>query len=322
MLILVLAAGCASRRQPPEAARREPPPEQPADKAADERWAWATSLVPDLSKLTPRPVAADFSALKVHDGRITVYAPKLTLGMAKTQPSPCLPLPMILEGGALVTRVSLDGRTASPDLADDYEVVRLGVAFDDHDGRMEADDMRYFQSPGRDPLLSDVTSGVIRYDGSPASYVVECATHEDTQICEGRKTVCRWCTPWVVQVPTSPEDGYGDHASSDERQTCERCPPDPVGKDLAKLNQVVSGRSFFEVFPGSGPAFYTSKADCKKAIGVTPGQERDPVFGLFKWRKDRVDEPPPPDNAMKRTGFAHRFIAGSYPDRSYGNERR
>lgn len=44
-----------------------------------------------------------------------------------------------------------------------------------------------------------------------------------------------------------------------------------MGKDLAKLNQVVSGRSFFEVFPGSGPAFYTSQADCKKAIGVTPG---------------------------------------------------
>lgn len=69
--------------------------------------------------------------------------------------------------------------------------------------------MRYSQSPGRDPLLSDVTSGVIRYDGSPASYVVECAPHEDTQICEGTKTVCRWCTSWVVQVPTSPEDRYG-----------------------------------------------------------------------------------------------------------------
>ncbi len=34
------------------------------------------------------------------------------------------------------------------------------------------------------------------------------------------------------------------------------------------------------------------------------------MFGLFKRRKDRVDEPPPPNKAMKRTGFARRLSPG------------
>jgi hypothetical protein len=49
-----------------------------------------------------------------------------------------------------------------------------------------------------------------------------------------------------------------------------RCPPDPVGQDLAALNRVVSNRSFLEVFPGNGPSFYTSQAACKKALAAKP----------------------------------------------------
>src|ERR1043166_7587174 len=163
-LVLVLAAGCASRGHPPEARREpprqlapepssEPPPTTPAPvsppesappadplagKTADERWAWALSLVPELAKLTPRPDTAELSQLNLH-GRLTLYAPRLTLGMANKQPPPCLPLPVILENGSLVTRVSLDGRKASPDLADDYTIVRLGVDFNDHDARVAGD---------------------------------------------------------------------------------------------------------------------------------------------------------------------------------------
>lgn len=125
---------------PPESAS---PPDPLAGKTADESWAWALSLVPDLAKLTPQPDIADFSKLNMHKGRLTLYAPKLTLGMAENQPPPCLPLPMILKDGSLVTRVSLDGRTASPDLADDYTIVRLGVDFNDHDTRTEGDDFEY-----------------------------------------------------------------------------------------------------------------------------------------------------------------------------------
>jgi hypothetical protein len=164
---------------PPESA---PPPDPLAGKTADESWAWALSLVPELAKLTPRPDTADFSKLNMHKGRLTLYAPKLTLGMAKKQPPPCLPLPVVLEGGSLVTRVSLDGRKASPDLADDYTIVRLGVDFNDHDVRTAGDDMGY-QSPGSDPLLSEVGRGVIRYDGAPVSHVVLCGTHEETRAC-------------------------------------------------------------------------------------------------------------------------------------------
>jgi len=292
-LVLVLAAGCASRGHPPAEARREPPkllapeptseppppppalvnppesappPDPLAGKTADDSWAWTLSLVPELAKLTPRPDTADFSKLNMHKGRLTLYAPKLTLGMAKTQPPPCLPLPVILEDRSLVTRVSLDGRKASPDLADDYTIVRLGVDFNDHDARTAGDDMGY-QSPGSDPLLSEVGRGVIRYDGAPVSYVVLCGAHEETHACsDATKRVCRWCTPFVTQVPNP-----GQAASSmSQRQTCDPCPPDPVGQDLAALNRVVRNRSFLEVFPGHGPSFYTSQAACKKALAAKP----------------------------------------------------
>jgi len=193
-LVLLLAAGCASGRQRPHEARRE-------GKTADESWAWALSLVPELSKLTPRPDTADFSKLNMHEGRLTLFAPELTLGMARKQPPPCLPLPVILEDGSLVTRVSLDGREASPDLADDYAILRFGVDFNDHDARSAGDDMGY-ASPGSDPLLSEVGRGVIRYDGAPASYAVLCGPHEETRACsDGTTRVCRSCTPFLTQVP-------------------------------------------------------------------------------------------------------------------------
>jgi len=292
-LVLVLAAGCASRGQPPVEARREPPkllapepssepppparapvnppksappPDPLAGKTAKESWAWALSLVPELAKLTPRPDTADFSKLNMHKGRLTLYAPKLTLGMAKKQPPPCLPLPVILKGGSLVTRVSLDGRKASPDLADDYTIVRFGVDFNDHDARTAGDDMGYL-SAGSDPLLSEVGRGVIRYDGAPVSYVVLCEAHEETHACSAATTwVCRWCTPFVTQVPNP---GQAANSTS-QRQTCDLCPPDPVGQDLAALNRVVRNRSFLEVFPGSGPSFYTSPAACRKALAAKP----------------------------------------------------
>jgi hypothetical protein len=274
-LILVLAAGCASRRQPPDQARREPArplapepasPDPLAGKTADESWAWALSVVPELSKLTPRPGTADFSKLNMHGGRLTLYAPKLTLGMATKQPPPCLPLPVILEDGSLVTRVSLDGRKASPDLADDYTIVRLGVDLNDHDARTAGDATGYV-SPGSDPLLSEVGRGVIRYDGTPASYVVLCGAHEETHACsDGTKRVCRWCTPFVTQVP----DPGQVMSSMGQRETCDPCPPDPVGQDLTALNEVVSNRRFLEVFPGQGPSFYTSDAACKKALAAKP----------------------------------------------------
>lgn len=293
-LVLVLAAGCASPGHPTAEARREPPrplapeptsalppttpapvgppesarPDPLAGKTADQSWAWALSLVPELARLTSRPDTADFSKLNMHQGRLTLYAPRLTLGMASKQPPPCLPLPVILEAGALVTRVSLDGRKASPDLADDYTIVRLGVDFNDHDVRAEGDDMGYV-SPGSDPLLSDVGRDVIRYDGTPVSYVVLCATHEETRACAGAtERVCRWCTPFLTQVP-DPGQAAG---SMSQRPTCDPCPPDPVGQDLAALNRVVSNRSFLEVFPGSGPSFYTSQAACKKALAAKPNR--------------------------------------------------
>lgn len=289
-LVLVLAAGCASRGHPPAEAQRAPsklfapeptsgpppsapvnppksapPPDPLAGKTADKNWAWALSLVPELAKLTPRPDTADFSKLNMHKRRFTLYAPKLTLGMARKQPPPCLPLPVILEDGSLVTRVSLDGRKASLDLADDYAIVRLGVDFNDHDARIAGDDIGY-QSWGSDPLLSEVGRGVIRYDGAPVRYVVLCAAHEETHICFGAtKPVCRWCTPFVT-VP-----GYGWAAGfPSQRQTCDPCPPDPLGQGLAALNRVVGNRSFLEVFPGSGPSFYTTQAACKKALAATP----------------------------------------------------
>jgi hypothetical protein len=253
---------------PPESAS---PPDPLAGKTADESWAWALSLVPDLAKLTPRPDTAGFSKLNMHKGRLTLYAPKLTLGMAENQPPPCLPLPMILKDGSLVTRVSLDGRTASPDLADDYTIVRLGVDFNDHDTRTEGYDFEY-RSGGSDPLLSEVGRGVIRYDGAPASYVVRCEAHEETHTCSDAKRVCRWCTPFVLPVP----DGhFGQFASSmGQRQTCDPCPPDPVGQDLAALNRVVRNRSFLDVFPGAGPSFYTSQAACKKALVALHAQRQ------------------------------------------------
>jgi hypothetical protein len=37
-----------------------PPPDWLAGKISDESWAWALSLVPERSKLTPRPDTADF----------------------------------------------------------------------------------------------------------------------------------------------------------------------------------------------------------------------------------------------------------------------
>jgi Suppressor of fused protein (SUFU) len=62
----------------PEVARREPPPEQPAEKAADERWAWATSLVPEvslgLSELYSKQSKGDWSG----------FGYELTLRLAKT----------------------------------------------------------------------------------------------------------------------------------------------------------------------------------------------------------------------------------------------
>ena len=292
-LVLALAAGCASRGHPPAEARREPPkllapeptsepppptpapvnppesvppPDPLAGKTADESWAWARSIVPELAKLTPRPDTADFSKLNMHKGRLTLYAPKLTLGQAEKQPPPCLPLPVILEDGSLVTRVSLDGRKASPDLADDYTIVRFGVDFNDHDARIAGDDMGY-QSAGSDPLLSEVGRGVIRYDGAPVSYVVLCWTHEETRACsDATKRVCRSCTPFITQVP-DPGQAAG---SMSQRQTCDPCRPDPVGQDLAALNRVVRNRSFLEVFPGQGPSFYTSQAACKKAFAAKP----------------------------------------------------
>ena len=295
-LVLLLSAGCASGRQTPDEARREspdslalepaseppapapvnppgstPPPDPLAGKTADESWAWALSLVPELSKLTPRPDTADFSKLNMHEGRLTLFAPKLTLGMAKKQPPPCLPLPVILEDGSLVTRVSLDGREASPALADDYAILRFGVDFNDHDARSAGDDMGY-ESPGSDPLLSEVGRGVIRYDGTPVSYAVLCGPHEETRACsDGTTRVCRSCTPFLTQVP---DPGHQAYSSMGQRQTCDPCPPDPVAQDLTALNRVVSNRSFIEVFPGSGPSFYTSQAACKKALAAKPSPSR------------------------------------------------
>ncbi|HTE50288.1 MAG TPA: hypothetical protein VK698_05395 [Kofleriaceae bacterium] len=106
--------------------------------------------------------------------------------------------PVILEGGSRVTRVSLDGRKASPDLSDDHAIVRLGVAFDDHGARIASDDIGY-ASPGADPLLPEVRRGVIRYDGAPASYVVLCEASEETHAySDGTERVCRWCAPFVA----------------------------------------------------------------------------------------------------------------------------
>jgi len=295
-LVLLLAAGCASERRTPDEARREspdslapkpaseppahapvsppgstPPPDPLAGKTADESWAWALSLVPELSELRPRPDTADFSKLNMHEGRLTLFAPKLTLGMAKKQPPPCLPLPVILEGGSLVTRVSLDGREASPDLADDYEILRLGVDFNDHDARSGRDELGY-ESSESDPLLSEVGRGVIRYDGTPVGYSVVCGPHEETRTCsDGTTRVCRSCTPLLTQVPDPGPHGY---SSVGQRQTCDPCPPDPVAQDLAALNRVVSNRSLMEVFPGSGPSFYTSRAACKKALAAKPSPSR------------------------------------------------
>ena len=287
-LVLLLTAGCASGRQAPDSPAPEsaseppapaaasppgstPPPDPLAGKTADESWAWALSFVPELSKVTPRPDTADFSELTMHGGRLTLFAPKLTLGMATKQPRPCLPLPVILEDGSLVTRVSLDGRAASPDLRDEYAILRLGVEFDDHDARSAGFDMAY-ASPGSDPLLSGVERGVIRYDGTPVGYAVLCGTHEETRACsDGTTQVCRSCTPFVTQVP---DPGHRASGSMGRRQTCDPCPPDPVAQDLAALNRVVSNRSFIEVSPGSGPSFYTSRAACKKALTAKPSSSR------------------------------------------------
>lgn len=295
-LVLLLAAGCACGRHTPDEARREspdlltpgpaseapapapvsppgstPPADPLAGKTVDESWAWALSLVPELSRLTPRPDTADFSKLNMREGRLTLFAPGLTLGMARKQPPPCLPLPVILEEGSLVTRVSLDGREASPDLADDYAILRLSVDFNDHDARSAGDDMGYV-SAGSDPLLSEIGRGVIRYDATPVSYAVLCGSHEETRACsDGTTRVCRSCRPFLTPVP---DPGHQASISMGQRQTCEPCPPDPVAQDIPALNRVVRNRSFIEVFPGSGPSFYTSQAACRKALAAKPGPSR------------------------------------------------
>jgi hypothetical protein len=241
---------------------RPPGPDPLAGKTAEEQWAWAVAIIPELGALTAAPETVDFHKLNLRNRRVTLHAPNLTLHWNEKQPPPCLPLPFTQEGGLLVTRVSLDGRNAKPDLADNYAIVRLGVTFDDHDAKIGGTGQAY-AAPDRDAVLSEVGDGVLRYDGRPALYAVACATHQETRACsDGTKRVCRWCKPFLVEVP----DPDGGAWSTAHRETCEPCPPDEGSHEVPALNRVMTGRRFLQVTPGSGPSFYTSQAACRKAV--------------------------------------------------------
>src|ERR1043165_7610289 len=111
-----------------------PPPDPLAGKSKDELWAWAVSLVPELSTYAKEPRWPELDALGLESGTITLYAPALEIGNLQKQLAACTALPLKLdkESGQLVTRISPDGKRISPALKlKNYVELRVGTTFGD-----------------------------------------------------------------------------------------------------------------------------------------------------------------------------------------------
>lgn len=269
---LLIAIGCAGMSL---VLATEPKPEQQNDsepevaagsdllkgKTPQEQWAWAQSVLPDLASLTPEPQAPDFARLGLDRNKVTLYAVGLELPMNVKQPPACMALQFVLKGGALETRVDINGKQATPDLEDNYSILRLGLMLDAHESFQNGDGL--FESSGPDRLVSEVAATILRYEGRPADYAVLCATAREERECGGKTVACERCDPYVAEVPLCGTGAFGSRSS---QHSCAACPPDPVGPYIDALNRMVQERRWMQVQPGSGPSFYTTLKSCKAAI--------------------------------------------------------
>jgi hypothetical protein len=243
-----------------------PPPDPLAGKSKDEQWAWAVSLVPELSTYAKEPRWPELDGLGLKSGTITLYAPALEIGNLEKQLAACTPLPLKLdkESGQLVTRISPDGKRISPALKlKNYVELRVGVTFGDV--KFE-DGLEIVQADGGIPgQLSEVSKSGLRYDGASDPMHVICSKHVTKRQClDGTTQVCELCEPTVV----SQHQGMGSIGAlvGGKPVECKPCPPDPVAPyQLAAIDHVLSEQPIMRVDKGNGPAFYTRQADCKKA---------------------------------------------------------
>ncbi len=245
-----------------------PPPDPLAGKSLEEQWAWALSLVPSLSEVVRRPTSASFAPLGLRKGRITLYAPRLDLALATRQPAPCLALQFELEEGELATRIALDGSRARPDLKDRYVIVRLGITIFDHES-VTGELHGQYADASIGGTLSEVSPRGLRYDGTSDGIAVICQKSAVVHECrDGSKKVCELCNP-IAAVRGS---GIGGSRAVAKNSACEPCPPDPVAPHIEAINRILHEQPAMRIDKDSGAAFYTHRADCKRALRAAPAE--------------------------------------------------
>jgi hypothetical protein len=69
--------------------------------------------------------------------------------------------------------------------------------------------------------------------------------------------------------PQEPQMDPEPEVTAPTEQFAEPLPPGPVGPYIGALNDMVQGRLWMQVQPGTGPSFHTTKKACTVAQGTS-----------------------------------------------------
>jgi hypothetical protein len=241
------------------------------------RWRWALERVPGLARpdRAPQP---DFTRFGAPGKTVELFSPDFAehMGLANVY-DPCEPMELAIQPGKLTTRVPTAGGGVWPKAPGAHLVLELG-----YDVRLGGG------TTGVAPILSELTSEALRYEGTSTAWTVVCAGDGKLlRTCgDGTTDECTYCELTVV-----PETGAGPTEAPTANHPdgpCPPCPTDDHGHDRVPIARVADEQPYLAIDPATGPVFFRSLEACKALAKPS------------KKPKPKVKKKPPPKKTKKK----------------------
>jgi hypothetical protein len=224
---------------------------------APARWSWAVDRFPALAR-PDRVPPFDVSRFGKPGSSVVLYSPDLAehAGLSKIH-KPCAPIYLAVRADRLETRIPAGKGTASPRVKSAYYTLEL------------ASELRLGIESAGPALLSELSDGVVRYEGTATSWTVVCAGDGKLRrSCgDGTQDECSFCQLALVGHPSAavpaPTRHYGDGP-------CPACPTDHDGPVRSPLARVAAEQRFVSVDAATGPVFYRTRDACKASRKPQP----------------------------------------------------
>jgi hypothetical protein len=241
------------------------------------RWRWALERVPGLARPDRAP-APDFTRFGATGKTVELFSPDFAEHMGLTNVyEPCEPMELAIQPDRLVTRVPTAGGGVWPKAPGAHLVLELG-----HELRLGGG------TTGAAPLLSELTSNGLRYEGTTTGWTVACAGEGKLlRTCgDGTTDECPFCELTVV-----PQEGGGPvepPTANHPEGPCPPCPADDHGHDRVPIARVAHEQPYLVIDPATGPVFFRSLETCKAFAKPS------------KKKKPKPKKKPPPKKKTKK----------------------